>query len=190
MTASGTPVQELGYCRHCLTNVQHQRTLRTSWGRWLDRCTGGIGRYLGIGTWLCMSCGSPRWLFPPYRKDAGEYDPRRSSARNRTEPEIERAGNVLDRQMSLVERACRRRQYTPRFRARIVEMILHGEASFTVLRQRLELSEIDLQDWIAQYHRERLAEVGGAESPAAGDFDGIVLSPADDPKRVPRASGS
>ena len=177
MEKTNNPVREVGYCRHCLTNVQHQRSLRTAWGRILDRATCGIGRYLGLGTWLCMSCGAPSWLFPPYRKDAGEYDPRRSSTRNQTAPEIERVGNYLESERSLVTRSQRRRQHSPRFRARVVEMILRGEASFSNLRKRLDVSELDLQDWIAQYHRDRLSTSTPSGMGEGEVLEGAVIRP-------------
>lgn len=171
--------QELGYCRYCLANVRQRRFVRTACGRWLDRITFGLGRYLGIGTWFCISCGAPRWLFPAYRKEVGDYDPRRSSSSEQSPAEAERVGNLLERQQSLVTRALRRQQYTTAFRTQVVESLLQGETSFSLMRQRLDLSELDLQDWIAEYHREQLAAAHGLDSQESVLEGSVIRTPRD-----------
>ncbi len=189
------PNSELGYCSQCLANVQHVRSARSRTGRTLSWMTLGLSRWLSIGPWYCVSCGKRSLLFPPFRRDQVVYDPERSSTRNQPLREIERVGNFIDAQVDLVNRASRTRNYSPRYRDAVVESILSGDVQFSEIRKKLDISELDLQDWIARYH---VSKVGGGQDAAGaetGVLDGQVIDDsltdvapvdAESPRRVPK----
>ena len=118
--AMASPSNLLGYCGQCLNNVQHRRAVHRAVARWLDRATGGVARYLGIGPWYCISCGHRALLFPPYR--AGMRGLRSSFGRRASggsPPLVERVGNVFDGPESLIGRLPATSEYSEKFRPRL-----------------------------------------------------------------------
>lgn len=158
----------LGYCRQCQANVQHVRSVRRRLSRWVDSIAGGLLRWVGVGPWYCVSCARRSLLFTPPRKDVGTYNPRSNKIASAGSDDCERVGNFLETDISIVTRSVRNRQFSEKYRREIVESLLDGSASFSQLRSQLEISELDLQAWIAGYHQSRLREVLEG---AATEFD-------------------
>ncbi len=145
-----------GYCPSCLTNVEHVRSVKSALLKLIDRASFRIPELFGLGPWYCVSCGKRRWLFPPYRRSVGSYDPNPQDDIPNAESEIESMGNVFISAVSLVHRSNRAKYYSEKFRDGIVERLLSCSATFSQVRQRLGITDLDLQDWISRYHQTRL----------------------------------
>jgi hypothetical protein len=144
-----------GYCPNCLTNVEHVRVINSRALCLLDRATLGVSGLFGFGPWFCISCGSRRFLFPPYRRGAGSYDPRAREPKPQSIPEIEAIGNVFISSVSLVQRSERARNYSEKFRDGVAEQLLACQTTFSQVREQLGVTDLDLQDWLARYHVKR-----------------------------------
>lgn len=145
-----------GYCNYCLSNVEHVRFVKSRFLSWLDRWLVGLPELFGFGPWYCTSCGKRRPLFPPYRRNATSYDPDHIGNDAVTESETEALGNIYFSTVSLVHRSNRARYYSEKFRDGIAERILTGAVSFSQVRESLDLTDLDLQDWLNRYLQSKL----------------------------------
>lgn len=62
--------------------------------------------------------------------------------------EFERVGNVTRSDDSLVVRRARASRYSKKFRDGVVDRVLSGQSSISLVRSELDLSERDLLDWV------------------------------------------
>jgi hypothetical protein len=171
-----------------LTNVEQVRSIEARALRVLDKVTFRLAEWFGIGPWYCICCGTRRLLFPPYRRHAGSYDPRSRPDGRLAEAEFESLGNLYFSAVSLVHRSQRANRYSEKFRDGIAEQLLACDFTFSQARQRLGVTDLDLQDWIAHYHRKCLgpqpilieSESGSPANPPT------VQSPQSEPDRPPK----
>ncbi len=149
---------EQGYCCTCMANVEHVRAIRSPILRLLDQASFRLASVFGFGPWYCISCSTRRLLFPPHRRKASNYDPRVRVSKPIAEQEIEALGNVFLSTMSLIQRSERAGCYSEKFRDGVAEQLLSCDVTFSQVRQRLDVTDLDLQDWIARYHRKQLRD--------------------------------
>ena len=145
-----------GYCSNCLTNVEHDRAVKSVLLQWIDRASFRIPELFGLGPWYCVSCGKRSLLFPPFRRNVGSYDPSQRDPLPVNESDIESVGNVYFSAVSLVHRSNRAKYYSEKFRDGIAESLLSCSVTFSQVRQSLGITDLDLQDWISRYHQKRL----------------------------------
>ncbi len=151
-----TRLAEQGYCYTCMANVEHVRSISSPILRMLDRLSLRVISVFGFGPWYCISCSTRRLLFPPYRRSAINYDPRARTSQPIEEQEIEALGNLFLSSVSLVQRSERAKCYSEKFRDGVAEQLLKGTATFSQVRERLNVTDLDLQDWIARFHGKQL----------------------------------
>jgi hypothetical protein len=135
-----------------LANVEQVRAIQSKFLRLLDRSTFRVAGLFGWGPWYCISCGKREWLFPPFRRRATTYDPRSRLPSAPKLGETELLGNVFLSNVSLINRSNRARNFSEKFRDGVAAQLLSGTTTFSAVRQRLDVTELDLQDWIARYH--------------------------------------
>ena len=176
-----------GYCDQCLYNIEHVRSVKDPIARALDGATWKITRFLGIGPWYCISCGSRKLLVPTYRRNVKNYDPRVAEPPKPKPDEFDRVGNFIQTDLSLKVRADRKGRYSEKFRDSVVEKLLGGKTKFSEIRNEIDVSEQDLQSWIARYHEKRIerikvefarlhAELGGNEFQILNEFEDREIS--------------
>lgn len=170
-----------GYCPNCLTNVEHVRLVKSSLLKVIDRWTFRLPELFGLGPWYCISCGKRRLLFPPYRRNRGSYDPIPQEFDADSDTGAESMGNIFLSEVSLVHRSNRAKYYSEKFRDGIVERLLTCKATFSQVRESLEISDLDLQDWIARYHLKRARH----PAPRIADVDHQRVLPADSDDSFP-----
>lgn len=177
---------ENGYCDQCLYNIDHIRSVKHPFARAIDTMTGKCARFLGLGPWYCINCGSRRLLAPVHRRNVENYDPRLAEEFDReSDPgrhEFDRVGNFIHSDHSLKVQVDRENMFTEKYRDNVVEKLMDGKISITEVRNELGISELDVQRWIAKYHSKRIefttlalarihAEMGGNEFEILAEFE-------------------
>ena len=145
-----------GYCKSCMSNVRHRRSLRSPFFPGFDLITLRIFKSLGLGPWYCIGCGHKRLLVSGARAQAGTFEP--GSAKDpqpegNQEEEVERVGNYLRTDHSLVDQTTRKSRYSTKFRDGIARRVLTGRSTKSQASRDLGIREIDVQIWIDDFHQ-------------------------------------
>lgn len=102
-----------------------------------------------------MHCHAESIYLRPTLRDAPDYrinEPGEMcdvAPRESPIPKQQSAGNFLRNEQSLVMRATRLKRFSEKYRDAVVRRVLNGTTTFSQIRQELEISEVELVDWIA-----------------------------------------
>ena len=133
-----------GYCKACIKNTPHHRYVQSYVFRIVDHATSPLTFRLGIGPWYCSNCDRRSWILGKPDKNAASIDFQDSG-----EPGIEKVGNFIRSDHSLVVRRARSSRYSQKYRDGVVTRLISGNVSIYDLSRELNISDRDLVDWIA-----------------------------------------
>ena len=136
-----------GFCTSCMKNIPHVCMIHNPVIRLIDLMTLKAARLFRIGFWHCIQCGHTSYRLHPIRREAPTFQFDQSSKEKNVQP----VGNYLKSEQSLVLRAKRAHRYSAKFRDSIVLRLIAGTSTMSQLGRELNVSEVDLMDWIADY---------------------------------------
>jgi transposase-like protein len=154
-----------GYCRICDSNVVHTRTFDNRFAWQIDRLTlgmFGLWHLVHMGPWRCVDCGHRQLLIRP-NADARRRINEKQGAPDETAP----VANFIRTQQSLVHTLADTSQYSDKYRAGVVQKLLNGESTVSRVCAELQISELDVQQWIRAWVETELTRAGDASRLAA-----------------------
>ncbi len=146
----------------------------------MDRLTFGILAIWNVGPWQCVDCGN-RKLLIRCRDDA-----RREINEHQGEPdEPAPIGNFLRTDQSLVHAISDASRYSEKYRAGVVKKLLSSETTVSRICRELNVSELEIQQWIrawveSELMRCRQAAAISAPARLAAPADGAEHGAAED----------
>ena len=136
-----------GYCSSCMKNIPHVCLIQNPWIRFFDSLTFNFARIFRLGAWHCIQCGQTSFHLKTVRREAPTFQLPDQSPETEATP----VGNFLKSERSLTLRSQRTHRFSLKFRDSIVLRLLSGSSTMSQLGRELNVSEVDLVDWLADY---------------------------------------
>jgi transposase-like protein len=146
-----------GFCENCNSNVVHVRVFQRRLIYRLDRLTGSYFGRLGFGPWQCVDCGHRRMRLLPVQPSA-----RTVSEKAENDDVSHSVGNFIRTDQSLAHAASDKYRFSDKYRRGIVEKLLQGQTTVSRTCQDLDVSELEIQQWIREYLQHELDRVARA----------------------------